>query len=193
MTREDLKKLIRESIDEVLTEMDTEPPEPLEAGEDHFVNVLEDYKDSLRNALDQLKKDEDNYDAYDRAIEIAGMVHDIVEDPRTSQSDKDLINTDSELEQMLGVVHKMWMDNGSSKPEKFNETWEESVGSGQFMENVLNEKAPPGMEPWVKANKERFVRQYGKKKGIGVLYATAWQMFYKSKKRDRSSARRSGE
>ena len=54
MTREDLKKLIRESIDEVLTEMDTEPPEPLEAGEDHFVNVLEDYKDSLRNALDQL-------------------------------------------------------------------------------------------------------------------------------------------
>ena len=181
MTREDLKKLIRESIDEVLTEMDTEPPEPLEAGEDHFVDVLEDYKDSLRNALDQLKKDEDNYDAYDRAIEIARMVHDIVENPRTSQSDKDLINTDSELEQMLGMVHKMWMDNGSSKPEKFyvNETWEESVGSGQFMENVLNEKAPPGMEQWVKANKERFVKQYGEKRGIAMTYATAWKGYHK--------------
>ena len=183
MTREDLKKLIRESIDEVLTEMDTQPPEPLEAGEDHFASNLEDYKDSLSNALDRLKKDEDDSDAYDRAIKIARMIHDIVDDPLTSQSNKDLINTDSELEQMLGVLHKMWMDNGSSKPEKFyvNETWEEAISSGQLEEDILTEKAPPGMEPWVKANKERFVKQYGKKKGIGVLYATAWQGFYKNK------------
>ena len=116
-----------------------------------------------------------------------------MENPRTSQSDKDLINDDSELEQMLGMVYKMSMDDGSSKPEKFyvNETWEEAISSGQLEEDILTEKAPPGMEPWVKANKERFVRQYGKKKGIGVLYATAWEIFYKRKKRDRSSARRS--
>lgn len=187
MNREQLKQLIRESIDEVLTEMDTEPPEPLEDGKDHFVDVLEDYKDSLRTALDQLKKDEDNYDAYDRAIEIVDMIHKVVENPRTSQSVKDLINTDSELEQMLGMVHKMSMDAGSSKPEKFyvNETWEEAISSGDLEEDILTEKAPPGMEPWVKANKERFVKQYGQKKGSGVVYATAWKMFYKKKKKNK--------
>jgi hypothetical protein len=190
MTREDLKKLIKESIDEVFVEIGEnyhEPSEPLEAGEDHFADNLEDYKDSLRRALDTLKKDEDNYKAYDRAIEIARMVHDIVENPRTSQSDKDLINTDSELEQMLGIVHKMWMDNGSSAPERtyVKETWEESISSGDLEEAIMTEKAPPGMEPWVQANKDRFVKQYGSKKGSGVLYATAWKMFYKKNKKNK--------
>jgi hypothetical protein len=38
----------------------------------------------------------------------------------------------------------------------------------------LKEKAPPGMEKWVKANKSKFKKEYGKDKGEEVLYATAW-------------------
>jgi hypothetical protein len=40
----------------------------------------------------------------------------------------------------------------------------------------LAEAAPPGMEDWVKANKARFVKEYGDKKGHEVLYATAWKL-----------------
>ena len=50
MTRKDLKQLIRESVNEVINEIGEnyhEPPEPLEAGEDHFGDWLEDLKDSL--------------------------------------------------------------------------------------------------------------------------------------------------
>lgn len=60
-------------------------------------------------------------------------------------------------------------------------SWEEAVKHPMFKEAVLTEKAPPGMEGWVKANKDRFKDQYGDKKGMSVLYATAWKMFYKNK------------
>lgn len=39
----------------------------------------------------------------------------------------------------------------------------------------LNEKAPPGMEKWVKSNKKKFKKEYGADKGEEVLYATAWK------------------
>ena len=38
----------------------------------------------------------------------------------------------------------------------------------------LKEEAPPDQEQWVKDNKEKFIKQYGKK-GEAILYATAWQ------------------
>ena len=59
--------------------------------------------------------------------------------------------------------------------------WEEATKHPMFKEAVLSEKAPPGMENWIKSNKQRFKHQYGDKKGIGALYATAWKMFYKNK------------
>jgi|694.fasta_scaffold00037_85 hypothetical protein len=45
-------------------------------------------------------------------------------------------------------------------------------------EEVISEVAPPNpkIEAWVKANKERFVKEYGKEKGTQVLYAKAWKM-----------------
>jgi hypothetical protein len=43
------------------------------------------------------------------------------------------------------------------------------------IEFTLDEKAPPGMEDWVRKNKQHFINQYGKEKGPGVLYATAWK------------------
>ena len=39
----------------------------------------------------------------------------------------------------------------------------------------IDEKAPPGMEPWIKKNKDRFKKQYGAEKGMEILYATAWR------------------
>lgn len=44
----------------------------------------------------------------------------------------------------------------------------------------MHESAPPGMEDWVKSNKQRFIDQYGKEKGLEVLYATAWKNKNKS-------------
>lgn len=45
----------------------------------------------------------------------------------------------------------------------------------------LDEVSAPGQEEWIKKNKKRFIDQYGKKKGMEVLYATAWK---RSKKVD---------
>lgn len=42
-------------------------------------------------------------------------------------------------------------------------------------EGELKEKAAPGQEDWIKSNKEKFIKQYGKKKGLEVLYATSWK------------------
>jgi hypothetical protein len=45
-------------------------------------------------------------------------------------------------------------------------------------EDEINEVAPssPKLEKWIKANKARFVKEYGKEKGTQVLYAKAWKM-----------------
>jgi hypothetical protein len=81
---------------------------------------------------------------------------------------------------MLGKMHHM-TTGGSGAPEKMyvNETWDEAVSSGQFMENVLNEKAPPGMEPFVRSIKPKMIKQYGEKRGLAIAYATAWKQYYK--------------
>lgn len=40
----------------------------------------------------------------------------------------------------------------------------------------LDEVSAPGQEDWIKANKERFIKQYGEEKGKRILYAKAWKM-----------------
>jgi hypothetical protein len=40
----------------------------------------------------------------------------------------------------------------------------------------LDEVSAPGKEDWIKANKQRFVKEYGKEKGLRILYAKAWKM-----------------
>lgn len=46
----------------------------------------------------------------------------------------------------------------------------------------IQETAPPNpkIEKWIKANKSRFVKEYGKEKGMEVLYAKAWKMHNES-------------
>ena len=48
----------------------------------------------------------------------------------------------------------------------------------KLKEDIINEVAPPNpkIEKWIKANKERFIKEYGKEKGTQVLYAKAWKM-----------------
>jgi len=53
-----------------------------------------------------------------------------------------------------------------------------SVGKAIVKEEDIQEVAPPNpkIEKWIKSNKERFVKEYGKEKGMQVLYAKAWKM-----------------
>ena len=53
-----------------------------------------------------------------------------------------------------------------------------SVGKAKLKEEEISEVAPPNpkIEKWIKANKERFIKEYGKEKGTQVLYAKAWKM-----------------
>jgi len=52
-------------------------------------------------------------------------------------------------------------------------------------ESELKEKAAPGQEDWIKSNKDKFIKQYGKKKGMEVLYATSWKRSKKNESIDR--------
>lgn len=45
----------------------------------------------------------------------------------------------------------------------------------------LSDATPPGLEAWVKKNKSGFIKEYGKEKGLRVLYATAWKHYDRSK------------
>jgi hypothetical protein len=51
-------------------------------------------------------------------------------------------------------------------------------GKAKLKEEDIQEVAPPSkkIESWIKSNKERFIKQYGKEKGTQVLYAKAWKM-----------------
>ena len=62
-------------------------------------------------------------------------------------------------------------DSKDESKEEDKEEVEESINE----EEVVDEVAAPGQEDWIKSNKERFIKQYGKDKGMSVLYATAWK------------------
>lgn len=82
--------------------------------------------------------------------------------------------------QMFGGARKF--SAGLSKREIEGGEHGSSVGrakvGGKLKEEAINEVAPPNpkIEKWIKANKERFVKEYGKEKGTQVLYAKAWKM-----------------
>ena len=67
------------------------------------------------------------------------------------------------------------------KPKTKQQLDEGVIGGMQEVRHVsirdeeINEDAPPGMEDWIKSNKDRFKQQYGED-WEEVLYATAWKM-----------------
>lgn len=72
---------------------------------------------------------------------------------------------------VVGEEHEDWYDaNGRPSP---NGAYD---AAGHFYrERNVDESAAPGQEGWIKKNKARFIDQYGEKKGLEVLYATAWK------------------
>lgn len=165
ITTQELKQLIRESVHEMLASVDTD-----------IKGRIEMYKKELSDCLKKIKNNmDDSGECEQRVGEINKEITEMLHDPGVSEDDKRTINMDHELDGLLGQVDKL--AKGGLK-----ETWEESISSGEFMENVMNEVAPPGMENWVMDRKKAFIDQYGKKKGLSVLYAKAWKQFYNNKK-----------
>lgn len=60
--------------------------------------------------------------------------------------------------------------------------WEKGKSVSDLLDSTeydtLDEVSPPGekYEKWILANKKRFIDQYGKEKGLAILYAKAWKM-----------------
>lgn len=96
--------------------------------------------------------------------------------------------TTNELKQLINeVLSEQWAEE-AAHTKQLSEcgSWAEAMQHPDFKHAIMKEVAPPGMETWVKANKERFKKQYGKK-GTSVLYATAWKNFYKNKKHNEAA------
>jgi len=183
MTRKDLKQLIRESVNEVINEIgavDYNDYEPMDSNDSNdFGDWLEDLKESLRIHLEKVENDQDPNDEHYRAMfDIDNKISDFMRNNKVPQSEKNIINKDTELEGLLGQVHEY---RGSHSGEKtyVNETWEEAISSGDLEEAIMTEKAPPGMEPFVRDIKPKMIKQYGEKRGIAIAYATAWKQYYK--------------
>jgi hypothetical protein len=53
----------------------------------------------------------------------------------------------------------------------------------ELAKKIINEVAPPDpkIEEWINQNKKRFISQYGKEKGIQLVYSKAWKMFGEKK------------
>lgn len=62
-----------------------------------------------------------------------------------------------------------------SAQQKSGQSVQSTSAQTTMTEEEIDEVAAPGQEDWIKANKQRFIDQYGKEKGLGVLYATAWK------------------
>lgn len=62
--------------------------------------------------------------------------------------------------------------SGALKAAKDAGKKEFEVGGKKYQ---VKESAAPGQEDWIKSNKAKFIKQYGKDKGEEVLYATAWK------------------
>jgi hypothetical protein len=93
-----------------------------------------------------------------------------------------------------GKKYQVKESDDSDKDEEKEDDLEESEDEDEkdddketIEESELKEKAAPGQEDWVKSNKEKFIKQYGKKKGMEVLYATSWKRSKKNESIERIS------
>ena len=93
-----------------------------------------------------------------------------------------------------GKKYQVKESDDSDKDEEKEDDLEESEDEDEkdddketIEESELKEKAAPGQEDWIKSNKEKFIKQYGKKKGMEVLYATSWKRSKKNESIERIS------
>lgn len=76
-----------------------------------------------------------------------------------------------------------------NKPKKMNHQGGLTGGDNPMTESnaMVDEVAAPGQEEWILANKQKFIDQYGKEKGLKILYATAWKRSKNPKNEDASA------
>lgn len=90
--------------------------------------------------------------------------------PRSSELSKSISKTfifsDGQKFKKFATAVALWFDFDVGASPK-------NPGDQGVSEGEMTEVAAPGQEDWIKANKEKFIKQYGKDKGMSVLYATA--------------------
>jgi hypothetical protein len=195
ITPERLKQIIKESINEVLhdDEIDFDDDYRDKSNDDmqYMYHDVDDYDmnnvESLTKIVKELQRriDNNDYKAETQLLDLKNKITNIIDDPKLSDDEREELQ--HEYDGVLGLIQNA-MDigdvrNPADDSEKMyvHETWDEMVSGGGLMEKVMNEVAPPGMESWIKSRKNAFVDQYGKKKGLSILYAKAWKEFYDKK------------
>lgn len=84
-----------------------------------------------------------------------------------------------EVENMQNLqvrVAKIARRVGKSEADIWSKLGKQEEFDIELWEEVLNEVAAPGQEDWIKSNKKRFIKRYGKEKGTRILYAKAWKL-----------------
>jgi hypothetical protein len=105
----------------------------------------------------------------------------IVSPPKGNMGTKEIVDLLNSIEEMMAAE-----DLSSEDESAIRRAMELMSGviksrahasTGVRVEGMVYEKAPPDpeIEKWINANKQKFIKQYGKEKGMEVLYATAWK------------------
>ena len=196
ITPEQLKQLIKETIDELMhndDEIDFDDDNRNKSNDDmqYMYHDVDDYDmdnvESLTKIVKELQRriDNNDYKAETQLLDLKNKITNIIDDPKLSDDEREELQ--HEYDGVLGLIQNA-MDigdvrNPADDSEKMyvHETWDEMVSGGGLMEKVMNEVAPPGMESWIKSRKKGFIDQYGEKKGLSILYAKAWKEFYNEK------------
>lgn len=169
ITPEQLKRIIKESIDEVIDEVggiDYHDYEPVDSHDDFDQEYIDDIKNSLNMHLPPVEKDMDeDGEHYDALVDLDNRLKKAMDDNSTLMK---MVDNDSELEGLLGRLHRV-IGGGSGSSEKFYVNEKET----------LEEKAPPGMEDFVRKIKPEMMKQYGSKRGLAIAYAVAWKKYRK--------------
>ena len=170
-----------------------DPSDPEDSVDDFAADHLDSLKDTVNRLISIVNNEVGDYEkAYDQLVKIYEKLTDAINNPRLSSSERSRMEHD--YEGILGLIHGVIRGGGSGEKFYTKEnmygswaecgSWNEAIKHPQFKQAILKEKAPPGMENWIKSNKARFKDQYGKR-GTSVLYATAWKMFYKNKSKNK--------
>lgn len=87
---------------------------------------------------------------------------------------KAVLEVEKELESPA-IKRKLSLANSKNE-----EKWSEKKSKKQ-----LKEIAPPDkdIERWIRANKDRFKKEYGVERGLEILYRTAWKNYDKKQKK----------
>jgi len=93
----------------------------------------------------------------------------------------------SDMDQMRMLQNKL--ENASDEEvDKIYRDLESEIFDIEMNEEQINEVAPPDMEDWIMKNKESFKNKYGKDNWQRALYATAWSIHNKKKKKAGTTA-----